>query len=132
MKRKSLAALLGIFALLNWTSTVKADQYTSDYNEPFLIESTAYCYGEITKDGSKVREGIIAAKEEWLGMTAIVYEVAEDGSVGEVRGIYEIRDTGSDYRLKNGTCIDFYIPDEQEAKEYGRQDVYVQLIDAKG
>ncbi len=132
MKKKAIAALLTMLLLFSQTSTVKADQYTGDYKEPFLIESTAYCYGEITKDGSKVREGIIAAKEEWLGMTAIVYEVAEGGGVGEVRGIYEIRDTGSDYRLQNGTCIDFYIPDELAAKEYGRQDVYIQLVEADG
>lgn len=132
MKKEAIAALLAMLLLFSRTSTVKADQYTGDYSELFLIESTAYCYGEITKDGSKVREGIIAAKEEWLGMTAVVYEVAEDGSVGEVRGIYEIKDTGSDYRLQNGTCIDFYIPDEQEAKEYGRQQVYVQLVEADG
>lgn len=117
MKKKIVAALLTATLLFSRTSLIaRADQYTTDYSEPFLIESTAYCHGEITKDGSKVRAGIIAAKEEWLGLTAIVYEVAEDGSVGECRGIYEIKDTGSDYRLQNGTCIDFYIPDKEAAK----------------
>ena len=132
MKKKIVAALLTATLLFSRTSTAKADQYTADFNEPFLIESTAYCYGEVTKDGTKVREGIIAAKEEWLGLTAVIYEVAEDGGIGELRGIYEIKDTGSDYRLQNGTCIDFYIPDEQAAKEYGRQNVYIQLIRADG
>lgn len=102
------------------------------YEEPFLIESTAYCYGEIAKDGSKVREGICAGKEEWLGMTAVIYGMEEDGSVGQVIGIYEIKDTGSDYRLQDGTCIDIYMPDETAAKEYGRQEVYMQLIKADG
>lgn len=133
MRKRVIALLsLGTILLFSSTSTVRADEYTCGYDEPFLIESTAYCYGEITKDGSKVREGIIAAKEEWLGLTAIVYEVAEDGSVGEVRGIYEIKDTGSDYRLQNGTCIDIYMPDEKEAIEYGRQQVFLQLVNAKG
>lgn len=133
MKKKIVAALLTATLLFSRTSLIaSADQYTTDYSEPFLIESTAYCHGEITKDGSKVREGIIAAKEEWLGLTAIVYEVAEDGSVGDCRGFYEIKDTGSDYRLQNGTCIDFYMPDKEAAKAYGRQDVYIQLIRADG
>lgn len=97
-----------------------------------MVESTAYYYGEITKDGSKVREGIMAAKEEWLGLTAILYEVREDGGVGTVKGIYEIKDTGGDERIQNGTCVDIYIPDEDACWEYGRQKVYLQLIDAKG
>lgn len=135
MRKRVIATILSMALLISWTGTAKADEYTSDYGpftKPFLIESTAYCYGEITKDGSKVREGIAAAKEEWLGLTAILYDVEPDGSIGAMRGIYEIKDTGSDYRLKNGTCIDIYIPDEQEAKEYGRQQVYIQLVDAKG
>lgn len=77
MKKKIVAALFAATLLLSRTNLIaNADEYTRDYSEPFLIESTAYCFGEITKDGSKVREGIIAAKEEWLGLTAIVYEVA--------------------------------------------------------
>lgn len=113
-----------------WTSSTRANnRYPT---EPFRAESTAYCYGEITKDGSRVRPGIAAAKEEWLGLTAILYEVNPDGSIGAVKGIYEIKDTGGDYRIQNGTCIDIYIPDEEQAKEYGRQQVYVQLVDAQG
>lgn len=135
MKRRILGILLSVSLLLNWTNVVRADEYTqciNKYGEPFLIESTAYSYGEITKDGSRVREGIIAAKEEWLGLGAIVYEVEPDGSIGDVRGFYEIKDTGSDYRLQNGTCIDFYMESYEDAVEYGRQNVYIQLIDAKG
>lgn len=129
MKRKMIVSLLS-FSLLFTSLTVKAEEDL--YNEPFLIESTAYCYGEITKDGSRVREGICAGKEEWLGLTAVVYSVEKDGSVGPVLGIYEIKDTGSDYRLKNGTCIDIYMEDEELAKEYGRRNVYIQLIKAEG
>lgn len=101
------------------------------YGTPFQIESTAYCYGEITASGQAVREGIAAGRREWIGLTAILYE-DDGGEIGELIGIYEILDTGGDERIKNGTCIDIYIPDYDAAIEYGRKSVFVQLVDAKG
>lgn len=98
---------------------------------PLHIEATAYCYGKITKSGKKVREGIAAMKEEWIGKTAVVYEDL-DGKPGDLIGIYEVEDTGGDHRIQNGTCIDIYIPDYQQAKKFGRQNVIVCLLDAKG
>lgn len=129
-KRLQITIFLAAVILFYWTSTSRAEEtYTSDL---FLIESTAYCYGETTADGSKVRPGIAAAKKDWIGLTAILYKVEPDGSIGEVIGLYEIKDTGGDYRIKNGTCIDIYIPDEDACIEYGRQQVYIQLIAAEG
>ena len=131
MKKKlQITIFLAAVLLFEWTSTSRAEQiYPLD---PFLIESTAYCYGETTADGSKVHPGIVAARKEWLGLTAILYKVKPDGSIGEIIGLYEIKDTGGDYRIKNGTCIDIYIPDEDACIEYGRQQVYIQLIAAEG
>ncbi|MCM1039823.1 MAG: hypothetical protein NC434_10915 [Ruminococcus sp.] len=129
-KRTQIIIFLAAVLLFSWTSTSRAaETYPS---EPFLIESTAYCYGETTADGSRVRPGIAAAKREWMGLTAILYEVGADGSIGEVIGLYEIKDTGGDPRIKNGTCIDIYIPDEDACIEYGRQQVYIQLVAAEG
>ena len=62
----------------------------------------------------------------------MIYSVDQDGEIGQLLGIYEVRDTGGDHRLQNGTCIDIYMPDETAAKEYGRQEVYIQLIRADG
>lgn len=129
MKEILAAVLLVAVVAFQRTSTAGAEDYPSDI---FLIESTAYCYGEITADGSEVCPGIAAAKREWMGLTAILYEVAPDGGVGEVIGIYEIKDTGGDYRVKNGTCIDIYIPDEDACMQYGRQQVYIQLVQPEG
>lgn len=91
------------------------------------IEATAYCHGEITASGKKVRKGIAAMAKEYMGKTAIVYTPDY-----ELIGFYEVEDTGGDYRIKNGKCIDIYIPDYDSAMEFGRQDVIVYLVDAKG
>lgn len=101
------------------------------YGTPFHIESTAYCHGEVTAGGHKVREGIAAGRREWMGQTAILY-ADDNGSIGELIGIYEVLDTGGDARIQNGECIDIYMPDYAAAKEYGRRDVWVQIVDAKG
>lgn len=101
------------------------------YGSPFKIESTAYCYGEITASGQAVREGIAAGRKDWIGLTAIVY-TDDNGEVGELLGIYEILDTGGDYRIKEGKCIDIYMMDKQDCIEWGRRNVWIQLVDAKG
>ena len=132
MKKKTIVSLLSISLLFTNRTSLAVRAEGNLYNEPFLIESTAYSYGEVTKDGSMVREGICAGKEEWLGLTAVVYSVDQDGEIGQLLGIYEIKDTGGDYRLQDGTCIDIYMPEEAEAIKYGRQEVYIQLIRAEG
>lgn len=101
------------------------------YGTPCRIESTAYCHGEVTASGHKVRECIAAGRREWIGQTAILY-ADDNGSIGELIGIYEVLDTGGDERIKDGSCIDIYMSDYAAAKEYGRRDVWVQIVDAKG
>lgn len=107
--------------------------YTFENCEPYPdaikleIEATAYCYGEVTASGKKVREGIAAMAKEYMGKTAIVYSADY-----ELIGTYEVEDTGGDYRIKNGQCIDIYIPDYESCINFGRQDVIVYLLDAKG
>lgn len=96
------------------------------------IEATAYCYGTTTYTGKPVREGIAAMSKRYLGMTAHVYTEDENGNALDYIGTYEIEDTGGDYRIRNGNCIDIYIPDYDKAIEFGRQNVVVYLIEAKG
>ena len=96
------------------------------------IEATAYCYGTTTCTGKKVREGYAAMSKNYIGMTAIVYTEDENGQALDYIGTYEIEDTGGDYRIKNGSCIDIYIPDYDKCIEFGRQKVVVYLMDAKG
>lgn len=96
------------------------------------IEATAYCYGTTTCTGKPVREGIAAMSKRYLGMTAHVYTEDENGQALDYIGTYEIEDTGGDERIKNGNCIDIYIPDHDACIEFGRQKVVVFLIEAKG
>lgn len=96
------------------------------------IEATAYCYGTTTYSGKQVREGMAAMSKRYLGMTAIVYKADEKGNALDYIGTYEIEDTGGDERIRNGNCIDIYIPDYEEAIQFGRKQVVVYLLEAKG
>ena len=100
------------------------------------MEATAYCSGEITADGSRVREGICAAKKEWIGMTAAVYldSVAEDGvhGPGVFLGYYEIKDTGGNELIQNGQAIDIYNPSLEWCLDFGRKNVWVVLTKGEG
>ena len=58
--------------------------------------------------------------------------IDENGNPIDYIGTFEIEDTGGDERIKNGNCIDIYIPSYQEAINFGRKQVIVYLIEAKG
>lgn len=120
-----------LLALLSGNTIFVCAAGDNPFGAPCRIESTAYCHGEVTAGGHEVREGIAAGRREWIGQTAIVY-ADDNGSIGELIGIYEVLDTGGDVRIQNGECIDIYMPDYAAAKEYGRRDVWVQIVDAKG
>lgn len=96
------------------------------------IEATAYCYGTTTCTGKPVREGIAAMSKRYLGMTAIVYELDENGEPFDYIGTYEIEDTGGDERIRNGNCIDIFMNSYEDAINFGRKQVVVYLIEAKG
>ena len=134
MKRRFTIVLLItilIFACISFTNT-KAEQ---DFSEPFKVHITCYIDEGITASGEHTRQGICAMKREWIGQTAIVYLRKEDGSIGDVYGIYEIEDCGGTDGLKNGTVIDLWQPSLEIAKEVMAETNglgYVQIVDAKG
>ena len=116
---------------------------------PFIqVSSTAYWdeYNRRSASGRELKENhSVAGKVAWLGKTIKVYESNEDGSVGVLRGTYRFDDTGygeesgcgnskilkgkSVGTIENGTCIDFYHNTESECVRYGRQAVYIQILD---
>lgn len=102
--------------------------------------ATAYCDEGITASGEYTREGICAMKREWIGKCAIVYQRLPDNSVGEIIGIYEIKDTGGAKGIKDGKTIDVWKPDLNSCQDFMNRvyeddckgHVYIQLIDAVG
>ena len=111
--------------------------------EPFIVECSAYCYnGRCTASGKPTIEGVtIAGKKEWLGRTALLYEVNDDGGIGEFIGYREFTDTGYGKNstlypgygtIQTGECVDLYFDDEQTALEWGRRKIYIQVINGCG
>lgn len=104
---------------------------TVEYVEPVMIRCTVYDDMGYTRSGQYVRDGIIAGKREWLGNTAILYQVNEDGTRGDFIGYYEFLDTGGEY-IESGQRIDVWTPYPDEwVKQYGDY-VYMQMIKGVG
>ena len=105
------------------------------YTEPFKVHITCYIDEGTCASGEHTRRGIAAMKKEWIGKTAIVYLREEDGTIGDVYGIYELEDCGGTEGLKSGNVIDIWEPDMDEATRVMAETKglgYVQLIDAEG
>lgn len=99
------------------------------YGEPFKIRCTLYTDKGLTASGQETRDGIVAGKREWLGMTANIYSINEDGSIGQLIGIYEFLDTGYGIRktdsngntygtIERGESIDVWVPDMNAVREW--------------
>lgn len=112
---------------------------------PFVVNSTAYCNpaGNKTADGSDTIEGVtIAGKKEWLGCMAALYEIKEDGEIGEFIGYRQFTDTGygKDSTLypgmgtiETGETVDIYWGEDRTgAFQYGERKIYIQVIEGKG
>ena len=139
---KKLCLVLPLFLLLSTpvhATSLQADNYPDI--TPQLIRCTCYTAeeGDITADGSKVREGIVAGKREWLGYTCIIYE-NDNGKIGDLIGIYEFKDTGAGIdtdcdgkgdSIKKGLSIDVYRDTLERCYEwidqYGDY-VYIQVV----
>lgn len=137
MKRILVTVLAIALAFVPSISTYAESDYfdpaleNNPFGVPIRIESTAYCDKGTTASGCEVRDGIIAGKREWLGKVAIIYKIDSEG-VPQFIGFYEFKDTGSDSRIADGKCIDIWMPNEADCKAWGRQDIYIQIIDGVG
>jgi 3D (Asp-Asp-Asp) domain-containing protein len=99
----------GIFAMPEWTLA-----------ETKTFEATAYSLRGRTRSGIHVRRGVIAADPEVLPLGSIVQLTA-----GRYSGVYTVHDTGG--RIK-GDVIDLWMPSRREARQFGRQNVRVQVL----
>lgn len=141
-KQRVIIMLLAlILAITAWTlKSAKADAGQADPAQrigadPFVVECTAYCDEGITASGKHTVEGLtIAGAREWIGCAAILYEVNENGSIGDMIGIWEFTDTGygRDGDIPRGETVDIYLEDYDACIEWGRQEVYLQVVRGEG
>lgn len=108
--------------------------------EPYIIECTAYIpTGNPCRDGSWPIEGeTIAGMEKWLGRHCnLYYRDEETGDVGELIGTYIFHDTGFGDdpdgdgigSIENGSRIDLFMNNEEEAWEWGVKEIYIEFLD---
>jgi 3D (Asp-Asp-Asp) domain-containing protein len=83
--------------------------------------ATAESVSGITAKGTHTHEGIVAADPDVLPLGSLIRVTG----AGPYSGIYTVTDTGP---LVQGRHIDIYMDDEHEAKQFGRQTVYVRII----
>lgn len=109
-------------------SVAKAWDNPNLYGQPIEFQATAYCEtGNPTKSGVYPMEGRTIAVDPKiipLGSTVLVY--TEDM---ELLGIFQAEDTGGAVK---GKIIDIYMEDESDCWEWGRQKVFVQVVQAEG
>jgi 3D (Asp-Asp-Asp) domain-containing protein len=86
------------------------------------FNATAYCQHGKTRSGVGTRRGIAAADPRLLPVGSVV---RLDSSDTRYDGIYTVMDTGSKVQ---GRHIDIFLRDCQEATEFGRQSVTVQVL----
>lgn len=119
-----------------------AEIYMENYFEESFIKSnaTAYCLQGTTASGQKVRKGICAGKDEWMGKTILVYQRLDGDELGDLIGIFECLDKGGTDAIKKGYVIDVWQPTYEECQEFmnlvysngchGR--IYIQIVEAYG
>lgn len=146
-KISALVLIATLFISLLTPLRIKADENLKNpFGEPFKIRCTLYTDKGKTASGQKTRDGIVAGKREWLGMTANIYSINEDGSIGSLIGIYEFLDTGYGIKktdlngntygtIQRGESIDVWVSSQEEVrkwqKEYGDY-VFLQVFPSYG
>jgi 3D (Asp-Asp-Asp) domain-containing protein len=93
-----------------------------DSSRPVLHEftATAYCLTGQTASGIEVQQGVVAADPEILPIGSIVRLYA-----GRYSGVYTVLDTGLKIR---GRMVDVWIPDFDEAIQFGVRRVKLQVL----
>ena len=84
------------------------------------FEATAYCDNGITFSGVRVRRGIVAADPDILPIGSVI-----EVQAGRYSGIYTVMDTGGAVK---GSIIDIYMPDHEEAIQFGRRPVQIRVL----
>lgn len=139
MKKRILSVLL-ILIMLLLVILYSLPAEAADKCPVRKMRVTCYTYppGSITASGSEVREGIVAAKKDWMDALVVLYDTDMN-----FIGYFEVKDTGFGIDLdgdgigsiENGTSIDVFRSSLERCNEwierYGDY-CYVQIIDAEG
>ena len=146
MKKGVIGAITTIFVVA-FAAVISASTIASNadpFEAPVVIRCTCYDDHGTTASGQQTRKGIIAGRREWMGCTAALYDVNEDGSIGDFIGYFEVLDTGAGIdsdgdgygdSIINGTSIDVWVPDDAAVREWQQahgDHVYMKLIRGVG
>mgnify|MGYP002519473531 CR=1 FL=1 len=161
MRKRIVSVLLLGCIFLNCSTSLAINKpyevYEGDYEEePVKIRATCYCDEGTTASGHDARYGIIAAAPKYLpkdGYTyvAYIYQVDEDGSLGDLIGLFDVYDTGYGFEtgvgkskiLKNktlgsietGETIDINMDTLSDIRDWQKEVgdyVYIKLEKGKG
>jgi len=100
-------------------------------------KATAYCLKGKTATGTELTSTtdrrVVASKREYFGK--LMYIWIDDGShvpsPDRFLGIYTVEDTGSE-SIRKGYVVDVFVPDYNEAIQFGSKDIIYQVVDANG
>ena len=89
--RKRILSVLLVLVMLLLVLLYSLPVEAAESSDLQLMRVTCYTYppGSITASGCEVREGIIAAKKEWMGALVILYDTDMN-----FIGYFEVLDTG--------------------------------------
>lgn len=120
------ASILFAFLLISFPTKAKAD-------ELLTINATAYCVTGTTATGTQTTEGrTLAGHPDWYGKKAFVWldkgnGIQEENFIGQ----FTVEDTGKKGgSVRNGETVDIYMTDYDRCIRFGRQNVFVYLMDA--
>jgi 3D (Asp-Asp-Asp) domain-containing protein len=102
---------------------VKASAGTGwEPRDPLRFTATAYCKGQTTQSGVRVRTGIAAADPDLLPVGSVIQI---GNTLEEYAGIWTILDTGPKV---HGRHVDLYVWSCHEALAFGRRPVQVSVL----
>jgi len=104
-------------------SDAKAAAATRQQHRRF--EATAYSRKGKTATGSGTRRGVVAADPKVLPPGSVVHVKG----AGPYSGKYKVADTGGSLK---GHKIDIYVPNEKNARKFGRKQVQVKVVKRGG
>lgn len=139
MRHVVLSTALIILATLNNNPTqIIGDKYVA-----MQVRCTCYTDSGTMANGRQTRNGCIAGRKEWLGMSCALYE-SKNGEIGDFIGYYEFTDTGSGIdtdgdgkgdSIKLGKSVDVWVSSYEEVTDWQSEHgdyVYMVLIDSEG